>query len=105
MAIKFSIITPSFNQGRYIEETILSIINQSYKNFELIIIDGGSTDDSVEVIKKYSSKIKFWLSEKDEGQAHAISKGLKYCEGDVINWINSDDSLIPDALEKLEQYF
>ncbi|WP_017260219.1 glycosyltransferase family 2 protein [Pedobacter arcticus] len=95
---KISIITPSFNQADYLEETILSIINQGYPNLEYIIIDGGSTDGSVEIIKKHQQHLKYWVSEPDKGQADAINKGLKHCTGDIFNWINSDDYLEPDSL-------
>lgn len=103
--LKFSIITPSFNQGHFIEETILSVINQSYTNWELIIIDGGSSDESVEIIKKYQNHIKYWVSEPDEGQSDAIIKGLTHCTGDIVNWLNSDDTLDPDALKKIANYY
>lgn len=102
---KISIITPSFNQGQYIEQTILSIINQGYPNYELIIIDGGSTDNTVEIIKKYESKITYWVSEKDNGQADALNKGIAKATGDIFNWINSDDYLEPGALEVVGKYF
>jgi glycosyltransferase involved in cell wall biosynthesis len=95
---KISIITPSFNQGKFIEETILSVLNQNYPNLEYIVIDGGSTDNSVDVIKKYQDKLTFWVSEKDKGQAHAINKGLEHCSGKIFNWINSDDVLAENAL-------
>lgn len=95
---KISIITPSYNQGQYIEETILSILNQNYPNLEYIIIDGGSTDNTIEVIKKYEDSITYWVSEKDNGQADAINKGLKKCTGEIFNWINSDDLLGREAL-------
>ena len=102
---KISIITPSFNQGQFIEQTILSILNQNYPNLEYIIIDGGSTDNTVEIIKKYSSHLKYWVSEKDRGQAHAINKGLKLCNGEIFNWINSDDYLEHGALAKVAHAF
>ena len=102
---KISIVTPSFNQGEFLEETILSIINQNYPNLEYIIIDGGSTDNSVEIIKKYDEFIDYWVSEKDEGQSHAIMKGLEKCTGDIFNWINSDDYLVEDSLFKIANYF
>ena len=95
---KISIVTPSYNQGQYIEETILSILNQNYPNLEYIIIDGDSTDQTVEIIKTYENKIKFWVSEPDKGQVDAINKGLKYCTGEIFNWINSDDLLAEDSL-------
>lgn len=94
-----SIITPSFNQGEYIEETICSILDQKYQHLEYIIIDGGSTDQTPEIIKKYSRHLKYWCTEKDKGQADAINKGLEHCTGDIFNWINSDDLLTPGTLE------
>lgn len=105
MLPKISIITPSYNQGHYIEETILSIINQGYPNYELIIIDGGSTDNTVDVIKKYESNIAYWVSEKDKGQSDAINKGLAKATGEIFNWINSDDYLEPGALMAIGSYF
>lgn len=105
MTKKITIITPSYNQGNYIEETIDSILSQSYNNFEYIIIDGGSTDNTLEVIKKYEKHLHFWLSEKDNGQSHAINKGLAKCTGDIFNWINSDDYLQPGALKKINDSF
>lgn len=95
---KISIVTPSYNQGQFIEQTILSIINQGYPNVEYIIIDGGSTDNTVEIIKKYEQYIDYWVSEKDNGQTEAIIKGLKKCTGELFNWINSDDMLAKDSL-------
>lgn len=102
---KISIVTPSYNQGKYIEETILSILDQKYPNLEYFIIDGGSTDGTVEIIKKYQDKINFWVSEPDEGQSHAINKGLAMCTGDIFNWINSDDILAPNALFEISIAF
>jgi glycosyltransferase involved in cell wall biosynthesis len=98
---KITIITPSFNQGEYLEETILSVLNQNYPNLEYIIIDGGSTDNSVEIIKKYSASLKFWISEKDRGQSDAIKKGFQHSTGDWVNWLNSDDVLKEGALFEL----
>lgn len=99
---KISIITPSFNQGKYIEKTILSVINQTYDNVEYIIMDGGSTDETVEIIKKYSDKIDFWVSEKDDGQSDAIHRGFEKSTGDIITWLNSDDYYYDDkALEAI----
>ena len=94
--MKISIITPSFNQGKYIEQTILSVLNQSYKNFEHIICDGGSTDGTVDVLKKYKHLI--WVSEEDEGQSDALSKALSMSSGDIIGWINSDDYYYSDDI-------
>lgn len=102
---KISIIIPSFNQGQFIEETILSIIHQSYKNFEIIIIDGGSTDNAVEIIKKHESHLSYWISEKDKGQSNAINKGLKAATGEIVTWLNSDDYYEPGALEKIVKLF
>jgi glycosyltransferase involved in cell wall biosynthesis len=102
---KISIITPSFNQGQYLEETILSVIEQNYPNLEYIIIDGGSSDDSVDIIKKYEEHITYWVSEKDEGQAHAINKGIEKCTGEVFAWINSDDFYEKGALHQVAEAF
>jgi hypothetical protein len=98
---KISIVTPSFNQGAYLEKTIRSVLLQGYPNLEYIIIDGGSTDRSVEVIKKYEPWIDFWVSEKDRGQSHAINKGLEKATGELLGWLNSDDYFTPGALFKL----
>jgi glycosyltransferase involved in cell wall biosynthesis len=102
---KITIITPSFNQGQYIEETITSILNQGYPNLEYIIIDGGSNDNTVDIIKKYADKITYWVSEPDNGQAHAINKGLNKASGDLVNWINSDDYLEYGALYNLAKAY
>ncbi len=95
---RISIVTPSFNQGQFIEETIRSVLLQGYPKLEYIVIDGGSTDESVQIIKKYEHWLKYWISEPDRGQSHAINKGLEHCSGDIFNWINSDDLLAPGAL-------
>jgi glycosyltransferase involved in cell wall biosynthesis len=95
-----SIITPSYNQADFIEETILSVLNQSYLNIEYIIIDGASTDKSVEIIKKYAEKIAYWISEPDKGQADAINKGFRVASGEFICWINSDDILYKDFVKR-----
>ncbi len=102
---KISIVTPSFNQGKYIEQTICSVLEQDYKNVEFIIIDGGSEDNTIEIIKKYQSHIHYWISEKDNGQAHAINKGLQQVTGQVFNWLNSDDYLNPGALTAVANSF
>lgn len=96
-----SIITPSFNQARYLEETIVSVLSQNYPNLEYIIIDGGSTDGSIEIIKKYKNHLKYWVSEKDNGQSHAINKGFRMANGDILAWINSDDYYLPDAFNTM----
>ncbi len=103
--LKISIITPSYNQGQYIEETILSVLNQEYSNLEYIIMDGGSKDDSVELIKKYEDKISFWESKKDKGQSDAINKGLKKATGDIVAWLNSDDMYAENALVRVASIF
>src|SRR5688572_17237201 len=102
---KISIVTPSFNQGQYIEETILSIVNQNYPNLEYIIIDGGSTDNTVEIIKKYEKHLAYWVSEKDKGQSEAINKGFRKATGDIVCWINSDDFFMPGSLLKVGERF
>lgn len=102
---KISIITPSYNQGQFLEETILSVLNQNYPNIEYIIIDGGSTDNSVEIIKKYEKYLAYWVSEKDRGQTHAINKGLKRATGDILSYLNSDDIYLSGALVKIAEFF
>jgi glycosyltransferase involved in cell wall biosynthesis len=94
-----SIIIPSFNQGKYIEKCIASILNQSYKNIEIIIIDGGSTDETISIIEKYSSFIYYWQSKKDNGQSDAINQGFLLARGKYVGWINSDDELLPDCIQ------
>ena len=88
---KISVITPSYNQAEFLEKTILSVLNQNYPNLEYIIIDGGSSDGSVEIIKKYERYIAYWVSEKDDGMYEAINKGLKISTGDILAYLNSDD--------------
>ncbi len=102
---KISIVTPSFNQGIYLEKTIRSVLLQGYPNLEYIIIDGGSTDQSVAVIKKYERLIDFWVSEKDRGQSHAINKGLAKTSGELLGWLNSDDYYLPGALFKIARAY
>ena len=95
---RISIVTPSYNQGQFIEQTITSVLNQEYPNLEYILIDGGSTDETLKIIKKYERDLTYWVSEKDEGQSNAINKGLEKCTGDIFNWLNSDDYYEPFAL-------
>jgi len=94
---KISIVTPSFNQGDFIETTILSVLEQNYPNVELIVIDAASKDNTLDILKKYERHIK-WVSEKDNGQSEAINKGIKLATGDIFNWINSDDYLEKNSL-------
>ncbi|MGF1495095.1 MAG: glycosyltransferase [Microcoleaceae cyanobacterium] len=102
---KISIVTPSYNQGQFIEETIRSILLQNYLNLEYIIIDGGSTDNTVEIIKRYAPWITYWVSEPDRGQTHAINKGLEKATGDVLAYLNSDDYYLPGTLFKVAEHF
>ena len=100
-----SIITPSYNQGMFLEETIRSVLKQSYPNIEYIIIDGGSKDNSREIIEKYEDRLVYWESQPDRGQAHAINKGIRRAQGEFIGWINSDDLYQPDTVRKIVDIF
>jgi glycosyltransferase involved in cell wall biosynthesis len=102
---KITIVTPSFNQAKYIEDTICSVLSQNYQNLEYIILDGCSNDASVDVIKQYESSLNYWVSEADHGQSHAINKGLKRASGSIINWLNSDDYYEPHALKIVSDQF
>ncbi len=102
---KISVITASYNQGQFLERTILSIINQNYENLEFIIIDGGSSDNSLEIIKKYEKYITYWISEKDNGQADAINKGFKIATGDLLCFQNSDDLFCNNSFKILVNYY
>ncbi len=102
---KISIVTPSYNQGRYLEATIQSVLNQHYPNLEYVVIDGGSNDNSVEVIKRYEKHLAYWVSEKDKGQSHAINKGFSKVSGNIYAWLNSDDRLEKGALDTVANEF
>lgn len=102
---KISIITPSYNQGDFLEDGILSVISQQYPNLEYILIDGGSTDNSLEIIRKYAEYFNYWICEPDKGQSDAINKGLAKATGEIINWLNADDCYEPQALFKIARYF
>ena len=100
---KITVITPSYNQAVFLRQTIESVINQDYPNLQFLVIDGGSTDGSKEIIKEYADHIDFWVSENDQGQSDAINKGIKRAEGEIVTWINSDDLLMPGALQAVGQ--
>lgn len=102
---KISIVMPSFNQAKFIERSILSILNQNYPNVQLIIIDGGSSDSTVEILKKYTDDIDYWVSEKDAGQSDALNKGFKKADGEIFGWLNSDDIYLPNAFQKIAESF
>jgi glycosyltransferase involved in cell wall biosynthesis len=101
---RISILTPSYNQAKYIEETIKSVLNQRYPDLEYIVIDGGSTDGTLDILKQYENQIQ-WISEKDRGQSHAINKGLRLATGKVIAFLNSDDVYEPGALMSVGSFF
>lgn len=99
--MKVSIITPSYNQGQFIERTIQSVLQQSYANIEYIIMDGGSTDNTMEIVNRYKDRIHIVFHGKDKGQSDAINRGFRLATGSLVGWINSDDILYPDCVEKI----
>ena len=99
-----SIVIANYNYGRFLEEAIQSVLSQSCDDYELIIVDGGSTDNSVEIIKKYEDKIAWWVSEKDNGQSDAFNKGFAQAKGKFGCWLNADDILMPNAIRAVVEY-
>ena len=102
---KFTIVTPSMNQGVFLEDTIRSVLTQDYANVEYLVMDGGSTDESIQIIKKYQGELDYWQSQRDGGQASAIADGFDRSTGEIMGWLNSDDILLPGALDAVAKYF
>jgi len=100
-----SLVTPSFNQAQFLEQTLLSVLKQDYPRLEYIVIDGNSIDGSIDIIRHYSSQLKYWVSEPDQGQAAAINKGFLHSTGEILGWLNSDDILFPGALDLVSRIF
>ena len=98
-------MTPSYNQAAYLEQTLTSVLKQDYPRLEYLVVDGASTDNSIEIIKKYANKLAFWTSEKDNGQAEAINKGLSRASGEIVAWLNSDDMYLPGAISAAVKAF
>lgn len=103
--MKISVVTPSFNQGVYLEATLRSLLAQDHTDLELIVIDGGSTDRSLEIIRRYAPSLSHWESERDRGQSHALNKGFAHVHGDIWSWLNSDDLLEPGVLRRVAEVF
>ncbi len=102
---KISLVTPSFNHAKFLPRTIQSVLSQRYPNLEYIVIDGGSSDDSVDIIRRFAPSLAHWVSERDSGQSEAINKGLEYATGDIVGWLNSDDTLAPKALWRIAEAY
>ena len=102
---RVSVVTPSYMQGAFLEETLRSVLMQGYPNLEYIVIDGGSSDSSTAILERYSPYLTYWVSEKDQGQAHAINKGFQRSTGHIMGYLNSDDMLLPNALFHVVMYF
>jgi len=100
-----SIVTPSYNQGQFLEATLCSVLEQDYPRLEYIVIDGGSTDNTPQMLARYASRLAYWESQPDRGQAHAINKGLQRAQGDFLGWLNSDDMLLPGVVKRVVQVF
>ncbi|WP_211204029.1 glycosyltransferase family 2 protein [Chloroherpeton thalassium] len=103
--MKISIVTPSYNQASFLEETMLSVLSQDYKDLEYVLIDGGSLDGSLEIIRKYESKLHYWVSEKDNGHGHALNKGFAHTSGEIMAWLNSDDKYLPWTFQTVNKIF
>src|SRR5579862_4352732 len=99
-----SIVTPSYNQGRYLRRTIDSVLSQDYPHVEYLVFDGGSTDDSVDILKSYGNRF-FWIAQRDRGQTDAINQGLRRARGDILAYLNSDDILLPGAITAAVEHF